>query len=287
MQSTSQRGLAVITGAAGGLGLSFARQLAQRGYRLLLIDRRQAPLEQVCATIAAEYGTTAEPYTIDLCKRDEVERLAERLEQTPDVELLVNNAGFGTVGYFADTDANYLVAMVDVHVVAPTMLTRAVLPQMIERNSGNVINVSSLAGWFHSAGNTQYGCTKNYLAGLSLALQDELRGTNVRVQALCPGFVRTEFHSAETMKGFNQRWAPAAHFWMSADEVVACSLRCLQGNKVIVIPGLGYSIAGRFAQMPVIRRLIQWLTRVPRLAPSPPPHVDTCPSPTLSVAKRG
>ncbi len=95
--------------------------------------------------------------------------------------------------------------MVDVHVVAPTILTQAVLPGMIERNSGGIINVSSLSAWFHSAGNVQYGSTKNYLAVFSRSLHQELRGTNVRVQALCPGFVRTEFHAAQSMQAFNLR----------------------------------------------------------------------------------
>ncbi len=97
MKIASQRGLAVVTGAAGGLGSAFAHQLAERGYRLLLVDRRQAQLEQVCEAIAARHGGSAEPYAVDLCKREEVEQLAKRLEQMADVELLVNNSGFGTV----------------------------------------------------------------------------------------------------------------------------------------------------------------------------------------------
>ena len=202
-----------------------------------------------------------------------------------DVELLVNNAGFGTTDYFVDTNTSYLVGMIDVHVVAPTILTRAVLPGMIERNSGGIINVSSLGAWFQSAANAQYGSTKNYLATFSKALHQELRGTNVRVQALCPGFVRTEFHAADSMKGFNLRCAPAAHMWMSADEVVNCSLRRLSGNQVIVIPGFGYSILGRLAQMPVVQPLIQWITWGPRVIPNKAPALESCPRPALGVAK--
>jgi len=274
MKITSQRGLAVVTGAAGGLGSSFANKLAERGHSLLLVDRRQAQLEQLCDSITAKHGSRAEPYAVDFCQRAEVERLAQRLEQMADVELLVNNAGFGTVDYFADTAAHYLVGMVDVHVVAPTMLTRAVLPGMVARNSGNIINVSSLAAWFHSAGNAQYGATKNYLAVFSQALHDELRGTNVRVQALCPGFVRTEFHGAESMKSFSLRRSPAAHLWMSADEVADCSLRKLSGKQVLVVPGFGYGIVGRLAQMPFLQPLIQRITRAPRsVASNGQPHL--------------
>jgi short-subunit dehydrogenase len=284
----SQRRLAVVTGAAGGLGLAFANQLAERGYRLLLIDRRQAQLEEVCAAIADKYDTSAEPYPIDLCNRQEVEALAQRLAQS-DVELLVNNAGFGTVDYFVDTDTSFLVGIAEIHVIAPTILTRAVLPSMVERNRGHVINVSSMGAWFHSAGNVQYGATKSYLAVFSESLQQELRGTGVRIQALCPGFVRTEFHSGEKMKAFHQR-KTAASMWMSPDEVVTCSLRRLNGRQVIVIPGFRFRILGRLARMPFLQPLLQWITRVPRLsrraAPAAEPIVDGRPEPAFSVAKR-
>jgi uncharacterized protein len=271
---TTQRGLAIITGAAGGLGSSFARKLAQQGYRLLLVDRRQAQLQLACESIATRYDVSVESCAVDLCRREEVERLGQQLEQIPDVELLVNNAGFGTAEYFADTDLNYLVGMVDLHVVAPTILTRAVLPTLVARDTGGIINVSSLSAWFQSAGNTQYSSTKNYLAVFSTALREELRGTNVRVQALCPGFVRTEFHDAECMKGFKLRCAPAAHLWMTPDEVVDYSLRCFSSNRVVVIPGMGYRILGRLAQMPMLQPLMQRITRLPRNAQSSPQTVD-------------
>lgn len=279
----SQCRLAVVTGAAGGLGLAFAKQLAERGYRLLLVDRRQAQLEEVCAIIADEYDTSADPYAIDLCNRHEVEQLAQRLALS-DVELLVNNAGFGTVDYFVDTDTSFLVGIAEIHVIAPTILTRAVLPGMVERNRGNIINVSSLGAWLHSAGNVQYGATKSYLAVFSESLQQELRGTGVRIQALCPGFVRTEFHSGETMKAFHQRQT-AASMWMSPEEVVTCSLSKLSANQVIVVPGFRFRILGRLARMPFLQPLLQWITRVPRLA-RPAPAIDTRSEPVFGVVKR-
>jgi short-subunit dehydrogenase len=290
MKLSSQAGLAVVTGAAGGLGKSFAKKLAERGYRLLLVDRRPEQLEQVCDSLV-QHGASAEPYAVDLTQRDDVERLAKQLEQL-DVELLVNNAGFGTVDYFVDTDANYLVGMVDVHVVTPTILTRAVLPGMMDRNSGNIINVSSLASWFYSAGNAQYGATKNFLTVLSQSLQQELRGTNVRVQVLCPGFVRTEFHEAESMRAYKSRPTPAAIWWMSADEVVERSLRRLGGKQVIVIPGVRFRILGRLAQMPLFQPLVQRLTGAPRSVSSPlqqpvvlPQPAEPCLEPMLNMSR--
>jgi uncharacterized protein len=285
MKNASPGGLAVVTGAAGGLGASFAKKLAERGYRLLLVDRRPAELEQICQSLAAQHGVSATPSVVDLCKRKQVERLAKRLEQMADVELLVNNAGFGTANYFVDTDASYLVGMVDVHVVAPTILIQAVLPGMIHRDRGGIINVSSLSSWFHSAGNVLYGSTKNYLAVFTRSLHQELRGTNVRVQALCPGFIRTGFHAADSMQAFKLRRSPSAHMWMSADAVADCSLRRLDGKQVIVIPGFGYRVLGRLAQMPLLQPLMQWITHAPRSVRSTVQPVECCPEPIVGELK--
>jgi short-subunit dehydrogenase len=259
------------------------------------VDRRENELARVCEAIAARHGVRAEAYTVDLSQRQEVEALAKRLEPMDDVALLVNNAGFGTIDYFVDTEPRHLADMALVHVVAPTILTRAVLPGMLERKGGAIINVSSVAAWFQSACNVQYGSTKSYLTVFTMALAQELRGTDVRVQALCPGFVRTEFHDAECMKGFSLRCAPAAQYWMSPDEVVRCSLRRLSSGQVIVVPGLTYRLLGRLAQMPLLQPLFQWATWAPRLAPSPAPAVgpapdtaptvDPCPAPAFAVAE--
>jgi len=265
MKTASTRGLAVVTGAAGGLGSAFAIQLAQQGFNLLLVDRRRQLLEQLCSSISTQHGIHAEPFAVDLCQRGDVERLAARLEQTADTELLVNNAGFGSLEYFVDSDVKSLLDMVDVHVAAPVMLTRAVLPGMIDRNRGAIINVSSLSAFLRGAGNVQYGSTKCFLASFSMALYQELRGSNVRVQALCPGFIRTEFHEATCMKGFTLQRVSAGRLWMTADEVVSCSLRKLRSQQVIVIPGMAYSIFGRLAQMPLLQPFMQWMTHVPRL----------------------
>jgi len=285
MKTASDGGLAVITGAAGGIGSAFANQLAERGFRLLLVDRRQTQLEQLCEAITSRHGTPAEPCTVDLCQREEVEGLARRLEQTANLELLVNNAGFGTRDYFFDTAARDLLDMVDLHVAAPVMLTRAALPGMIERKGGAIINVSSLAAWFQSAGNVPYGSTKCFLAVFTMALHQELRGTNVRVQALCPGMVRTDFHATPRLQGVSLGFAPAQRFWMSADKVVNCSLRRLSSKHVLVIPGLGNRIVGRLAQMPLLQPFMQWMARGPRLKRRTAQGLADCPAPAFGIAK--
>jgi short-subunit dehydrogenase len=259
MKTATGGPFAVITGAAGGLGSSFATKLAQRGYCLLLVDRRKEQLEQICQSIATHFGVAAESCAVDLGRRDEIESLADRLGRMANLELLVNNAGFGTTDHFVDIKVSQHLDMIHVHVLTPMLLTHAVLPGMIGRNRGAIVNVSSLGAWSHAAGNVQYAATKTYLAVFSQALQQELRGTNVRIQALCPGFVRTEFHDADGMKGFDSRQVPSG-FWMSADDVVECSLRRLSGDRVIVFPGFKYRVLGRLMQMPLFQPLVQRLT---------------------------
>lgn len=256
-------GLAIVTGAAGGLGCAFARKLATLGHRLLLVDRRQEPLELLCDTLVNTYSISAEPFVADFSQREDTDKLTKLVGQISDVDLLVNNAGFGMLDYFVDTDPELLRSMIDVHVVAPMMLSRAVLPRMLDRNSGGIINVSSVSAWFQSAGNAHYGSTKICLAAFTMSLSEELRGTQVRVQALCPGFVRTQFHDTSSMRGF-QRIAPSARMWATADDVVDCSLRRLSRGQVVVIPGYGYRVIGRLAQMPLLQPLMRRITRLSR-----------------------
>jgi short-subunit dehydrogenase len=265
MNNATEGEMAVVTGAAGGLGACFATKLAQRGYRLLLIDRREEQLRQLCETISARHGVATEPRAMNLCNREEVESLAQQLQQRTDLALLVNNAGFGTTDYFVDIDLSQHMDMIHLHVLTPVMLTRSALPGMLERNRGAIINLSSMGAWSYSAGNVQYASTKTYLAVFSQALSQELIGTNVRVQALCPGFVRTEFHAADGMKGFDLRQVPKK-LWMAAEDVVDCSLRALSGNQVIVIPGLRNRILGRLMQMPLFQPFVRRMARSERRA---------------------
>ena len=145
------------------------------------------------------------------------------------------------------------------HVTAPMQLTRAVLPGMIERDRGNIINVSSLGAWLPS-GDAQYAATKSYLLVLSESLHDELAGTNVRVQALCPSFVDTGFHMTEEMKRFPKNSIPK-RFWMKTEDVVDCSLKRLQQNRAVVVPGWRNRIFCFALRQPMISPLIRRIVR--------------------------
>lgn len=229
---------ALITGASSGLGASFARQLAARGYQLILVARRQERLERLAAELGARHALRVEVLPADLSQTAGIERVVERIVGQPTLDLLVNNAGFGTTGPFTASDPARQLAMIQVHVVASVRLCQAALPGMIRRGRGSIINVSSVVALLPPLpGNVTYTATKSYLARFSEALQLELSGSGVRVQALCPGLTRTEFHSSPEFKDFGPARTPAL-LWMTADQVVSRSLRALEnGRGVIYVPG--------------------------------------------------
>lgn len=237
--SATARPLAVVTGPTAGIGHAFAERLAARGHDLLLVARDAARLEAVGAALAARHGVHVETWPGDLADDATAARLAEALAARPRVDVLVNNAGFGTLGRFTTADAARQADMVTLHCLAPLRLARAVLPGMTARGAGAIVNVASVAAFMTAPGNATYSGTKAFLQLWSEGLAGELWGTGVRVQALCPGFTRTEFHA-------RMRFAPeqvAGWLWMTPAEVVDASLRALdRGGPVTVVPGWLYRL---------------------------------------------
>ena len=216
----------MITGASAGLGAEFARQLQGLGYALLVVARREERLAAI----------EGERWVADLSIEAEVERLALHLESRGDVMMLINNAGFGTQGYLAEAAIAGQMAMHRLHVLATVRLTRAVLPQMIERKAGTIVNVSSVAGFARSANNVSYCATKAWTNAFSEGLWLELQGTGVTVQALCPGFTYTEFHDVMgSDRAKHPKW-----MWLNAGFVVEESLANL--GKLYVVPGWKYKV---------------------------------------------
>jgi uncharacterized protein len=232
---STQRPLAAVTGASAGLGATFARKLAERGYDLLLIARRRDRLEQ----LAAELPVQCEIIQADLTRDDQLERVAARLRDASNLELLVNNAGFGTMGRFFEAPLEGPDAMHRLHVMATMRLAHAALPGMVARRRGGVINVSSVAGFWLTPGST-YSATKHWVNAFSECLYLELKqaGSPVRVQALCPGFTYTEFHDVANM---DRGMAPKS-WWLAADYVVEKSLKAMDKGKLFVVPALKYKI---------------------------------------------
>ncbi len=250
------RGLAVVTGASVGIGREFAEQLAGQGYDLLLVARDRERLAEAAAVLASRHGVEAEAFPADLTRDEDVTRLADRIAASPRLALLVNNAGFGTRGRLAEVDCEQQVAMVRLHTLAPMRLTQAALPVMLRNRAGAVVNVSSVASFVYSPGNVNYCATKAYLTTFSESLAAELTGTGVRVQALCPGFTRTDFHRRMAEPDRLPKFA-----WTNAQAVVGHSLRCLaRGGPTVCIPGWRFRIVvGIIRLMP--RRLVGWVAR--------------------------
>jgi len=227
--------LALITGASAGIGRSYAESLARRGYDLILVARSTARIEALGQDLTARFHVTCEAWTADISSDAGCEEVAAKIAALPQLDLLVNNAGFATTGKLAKIAVEPQLEMLRLHVLAPMRLARAAVPRMIERGSGGIINVSSIAGFLYGPGNVNYSATKAYLTSFSLGLDAELVGTGVRVQALCPGFTHTEIHDDMLhVKKQIPGW-----MWMQSADVVEISLRQLEGNgAVICIPGI-------------------------------------------------
>jgi uncharacterized protein len=222
--------LALVTGASSGIGAVFARRLARDGYGLILVARRRDRLEEV----ARELGG-AEVLPADLSRDDELHAVEERIAAAPNLELLVNNAGFGTLGRFFEIDLASQELMHRVHVLATMRLTHAGLRGMVARGKGAVINVSSVAAFGSAPGSASYCATKAWMNTFTEGLDLDLKsiGSPVKVQALCPGFTLSEFHDVAHM----DRKKIPGWLWMKAEDVVDASMEGLAKGQLIVVPG--------------------------------------------------
>jgi short-subunit dehydrogenase len=234
------RTLSVITGASSGIGATFARKLAPE-YDLLLVARRKERLEELAAVLSAAYQAKIEVFAADLSSPGEVAPLAERIAAEPNLGMLVNNAGFGTLGRFWEAPLASQEQMHQLHVMATVRLTHAALGNMAARDHGAIINVASVAGFARSQGSVSYCATKSWMNIFSEGLYLELKGmgSQVTVQTLCPGFTYSEFH--DTMALDRERLAAKA-FWLSAEQVVDASLAGLRKRQLYVIPGWRYKL---------------------------------------------
>ncbi|KUI02655.1 SDR family oxidoreductase [Mycobacterium sp. IS-3022] len=248
------RPVALITGPTSGIGAGFARRYARDGHDLVLVARDGARLERLAAELRGETGADVEVLTADLAESADRAKVADRL--AAGVQVLVNNAGFGTSGEFWTADLALLQSQLDVNVTAVMELTHAALPPMLAAHRGTVINVASVAGLLPGRGST-YSASKAWVIAFSEGLANGLGGTGVGVHALCPGFVRTEFHQRA---GIDMDGTPS-WFWLEVDDVVGETMAGVAKGKVVIVPGLQYkalTVGGRL----VPRNLVRAMTKV-------------------------
>jgi short-subunit dehydrogenase len=231
--SSDQR-LAVITGASSGIGLAYAERMAERGYNLVLVARRQSRLEEIATAIRLRTQRSVETMAADLGDPNDLLRVESLLGGRGDVEVLVNNAGLGALGPTAKVSADALETLIKINILALTRLTHAVLPAFVNRNSGTIVNIASMIAVMPTPSGASYSGSKAYVLNFSRSLQMELAKTHVLVQAVLPGPVRTEFFEASGMTT-----APFPdELFMSPAELVDTALTALDRRELVCFPSL-------------------------------------------------
>jgi len=246
--------LAVITGATSGIGAAYAQAFAQQGYHLLLTGRREKELSELAENLTRRYAIKAEIKLGDLSSPDDLQALVDTVAQLPNLDALVNNAGYAVDGRLGEVDWPQHRALLDVHVTATTQLTHAALPNLLKAK-GIVINVASVASWIPTAQSVLYGPSKAYVRSFTESIGLAYRKDGLKALALCPGFTVTDFHSRMGLdpdkfyktKGFTRAW--------TAEQVVVQSFRDIEKGRLISIQGWNYRLMVFF-----IRHLpMRWL----------------------------
>lgn len=240
--------LAVITGASSGIGKAFARYFAGQGYDLLITGRRKDIIDRVADEIRAEFCVGVEVILANLSVAEDVSLLQAAIGSKHNLAVLVNNAGYGNHVYFGEDTADQQLDMVKVHVNAPLILIHTVLPGMLARKEGVIINVSSLATYFPAPGSAMYAGTKSFLKDFTESLHLEVCRLGVRVQCLCPGLTYSDFHRSGIAVRNN------LIRWMHPSDIVRSSMRSLRNGEVICIPGVQNRILAGMSFM-IPRRL--------------------------------
>lgn len=232
--TTPHRGTALITGASSGIGAVYADRLARRGYDLILVARNRERLAKLAGRLTSETGRSVEIVTADLGADADVGRLETLLRTDASITLLVNNAGIGAAGPLLESDAAKMQAMIALNVTALTRLTYAAAHGLVARGRGTIINVASIVAVAPELLNGVYGGSKAFVLAFTQSLQHELADKGVRVQAVLPGAIRTEFWdvAGRPVESLPQDWV------MSADDLVDAALSGLDQGEVVTLPSL-------------------------------------------------
>lgn len=254
---------ALVTGATSGIGAAFSRRLAADGHRLVIVARDAARLAERETELLAAGAPEVQVLAADLTDPGQRQLVAGRLsDPARPVDLLVNNAGQGLGNGFAETSRDEILQQLELNVTAVMLLTHAALPGMTARGHGGIINVASIAGLLPGRGST-YSASKAWVIAFSEGLSVACKGSGVRIQALCPGFVRTEFHRRA---GIDMDSKPG-WMYLDVDKLVDTSLADLLANRPLSIPGRLYSsiaAAAKLAPRSVVRAVANSVDRKPR-----------------------
>lgn len=246
--------VALVTGGTAGIGAAFATHLAREGFDLVLVARTEARLAERAGELGQRYGINVETITADLSNDPDLVRVEARLTGDAEpIDLLINNAGFGLQDDFLDTDIADEDRMLAVNVRAVLRLTHAVLPVMIDRGTGGIINVSSVAGSVPTATGATYGASKAWVTAFTESLSMLVKDRGVQLTALCPGFTRTEFHDrvGVTRDGVPER------LWLDAAAVAQSALAAHRRGAVICVPGIQYKVSVLGSRL-IPRRMLRW-----------------------------
>ncbi len=230
----SNKGIAVVTGASSGIGAIYADRLARRGYDLMLVARSQKKLAEVAERIAGATGRAVNVIAVDLNDRSDLKRTETLLSTNAQITMLVNNAGVGAIEPLLASDIDEMEAMIDLNVTALTRLTYAVVPAFVARGSGTIINIASAVAIAPEILNGVYGATKAFVLALSLSLHKELGDKNVRIQAVLPGAIATNFW--DTAGGAVDQLP--SEVVMRSDDLVEAALAGFDQGELVTIPSL-------------------------------------------------
>ena len=224
--------VALVTGASSGIGRDIAKELAKRGYNIIAVARNEEELNAVKEQIEAEYKVNVDIIIMDLIDRAGCKNLHDDIKNKyGTIDILINNAGFGACGYFTDTNLEKELGMIDTNIVALHILTKLFLKDMVEKNSGKILNVASIAGFMPGPLMATYYSTKAYVVRLTQSIRHELfrKKSKVKICALCPGPVKTNFNKVADVK-FSLKEA-------DSEKVAKYAVKKLLKNRTLIFPG--------------------------------------------------
>ncbi len=237
---------ALITGATSGIGAAFATEYASQGYDLILTGRRTKKIQTFAKSLVTKYNIKAEVIIAELADDKDIDSIVEKIKNTKNLAVLINNAGFTSRGYFHSKELATSISIFKVHDEVAIRLTHAALPQMLQQKHGTIINVSSVMAFIPWAGHAMYASSKSFLNAFSLSLGKELKNTGVKIQVLCPGLTITDFHEKLGSDPKEVYKRKLIYKPMTSEQVVKKSLKYLHKKRTVCVPGF-------------MNKLIQWI----------------------------